>query len=136
MSGASLMTDDSPPLLQRERELHSLTAALDAARQGEGSLVVIAGAAGTGKTALLAAAVLRARERGSVIRRSRGSELEQELSFGGIRQLFEPLLRAASVDARERLLAGAAGPAARLFTDTPLDHGARGDGGFATLHGL
>ncbi|MDQ2896084.1 MAG: AAA family ATPase, partial [Actinomycetota bacterium] len=131
-----LIRDDSPPLLQRDRELSGLTAALTAASRGEGSLVVIAGAAGTGKTALLAAAVGRARARGFVIRRSRGSELEQKLSFGAIRQLFEPLLRSASLDERERLLSGAAAPAAGLFTDTALGPVARGDGGFVTLHGL
>lgn len=131
-----LVADNSPSLLQRDRELHGLTAALEAASAGVGSLVVIAGAPGTGKTALLSAAVNRARERSFVIRRSRGSELEQELSFGGIRQLFEPLLRSATGDERERLLSGAAAPAARLFSDAPVDHRARGDGGFATLHGV
>ncbi|MDQ6745138.1 MAG: AAA family ATPase [Actinomycetota bacterium] len=131
-----LIAEDSPPLLQRDWELNSLNGALEAARGGDGSLVVIAGAPGTGKTALLSAALKRARGRGFMIRQGRGSELEQELSFGGIRQLFEPLLRSVPLGERRRLLSGAAAPAARLFTDTPLDHGARGDGGFATLHGL
>ena len=51
--------------------------------------MVIEGAAGTGKSALLAAAVERARAMGVAVRSGRGSELEQELSFGVIRQLFE-----------------------------------------------
>ena len=131
-----LITEDSPPLWQRDMEVSRLTAALEAATRGEGSLVIVAGAAGAGKTALLSAAVGHARARNLLSRRGRGSELEQDLSFGVIRQLFEPLLRAAPAAERERLLSGAAAPAARLFTDTPLDPVQRGDGGFATLHAL
>ena len=37
---------------------------------------------------------------------------------------------------RERLLSGAAAAASGLFEDAPIDHTSRGDGGFATLHGL
>ena len=46
---------ESAPLLEREHELASLTARADATGRGEGALVVIAGAAGTGKSTLLAA---------------------------------------------------------------------------------
>ncbi len=123
-------------MLERERELAELAAAFDAAKEREGSLVVIAGAAGAGKSAMLAECAERARERGCGLRRARGSELEQELAFGVIQQLFEPALRSASAGERDRLLAGAAAPTARLFADAPLDRGAGGDGGFATLHGL
>jgi predicted ATP-dependent serine protease len=44
------------PSLPRARA-RSLAFALDAAKQGQGSLVLIAGAAGTGKSTLLEAAV-------------------------------------------------------------------------------
>jgi DNA-binding CsgD family transcriptional regulator len=113
-----------------------LTAAFDAVARGDGSLAVVAGAAGSGKSALLAAAAERARVSGLAVRRARGTELEQELPFGVIRQLFEPLLRPMSASKRRRLLSGAAATTARLFDERALDHSAGGDGGFATLHGL
>ncbi len=123
-------------LVDRDRELDVVAAALEAAASGTGSLVVIAGAAGTGKSALLAVAAERARALGVAVRSGRGSELEQELSFGVIRQLFEVPVRSFAPAERERLLSGAAAAAAGLFEDAPIDRGARGDGGFATLHGL
>ena len=43
-------------LLEREAELETLGTALDAAREGRGSLLVIEGHAGLGKSQLLAAA--------------------------------------------------------------------------------
>jgi tetratricopeptide (TPR) repeat protein len=129
MEGPSLLVD-------REPELAGLAASLEAAVQGEGSLVVIAGGAGTGKSALMAATAEQARKLDMTVRRGRGSELEQELSFGVIRQLFEVPLKSAPAAERERLLSGAAGAAARLFEDAPLDQGGTGDGGFVTLHGI
>ena len=127
---------DPSRLVDRDREMADIAAALEAVAGGSGAFVVIAGAAGTGKSALLAVAVERARALGVAVRSGRGSELEQGLSFGVIRQLFEAPLRSAPPDERERLLSGAAAAAAGLFEDTPIDHTARGDGGFATLHGL
>ena len=123
-------------LVERERELSEVAAALTAAEAGEGSLLVVVGAAGTGKSALLAAAAQSAGGRRLEVRRARGSELEQELSFGVIRQLFEPLLQAASPAQRQRLLSGAAAAVKRLFGGPPPEPSAGADGGFATLHGL
>ncbi len=125
-----------PALLERERELAELAAAVKAAAGGEGSLVVLVGAAGAGKSALLGAAAEIARGRGLAVRRARGSELEQELTFGVIRQLFEPLLRAASNGGRERLPPAAAAVVRRLFGDAPPERWAGDNGGFATLDGL
>jgi DNA-binding CsgD family transcriptional regulator len=134
--GTSRIREHSSPLLERDEQQATLSRALDAAGAGDGATVVIVGAAGTGKSALLAAAMDDARERGLAVRRARGSELELKLSFGVIRQLYEPVLSAASAAARARLLSGAAMPSGRLFTDGPLDPAAGGDGSFATLHAL
>src|SRR3954465_4414316 len=108
MSVQSRITEDARLLLEREEELAARTGALDAARPGEGSLLVVTGAAGTGKSALVAVAASRARERALGVRRGRGSELEQELSFGLVRQLFEPVLRTLPPERRAALLSGAA----------------------------
>jgi hypothetical protein len=123
-------------LLERDAELGALSAALERAGDGEGSVVTVVGAAGTGKSELVLAAVARARELGLAVRRARGSELEQTMSFGVIRQLFEAPLRLARPVRRAALLSGAAAAAARLFADAPFDQGPAGDGGFATIHGL
>lgn len=103
-------------LLEREVELQRLTATLDAARQGRGALAVVEGAAGTGKSALLGEVAVLAAERGLRTLVARGGELERELPYGAVRQLFERLVASAAADAREVWLAGAAAPAARLLT--------------------
>ena len=128
--------EEPPLLLCREQELAALAGALDAARQGRGSLVLIGGAAGTGKSTLLGAAVRLAQRNGLGIRRARASEFEDEVSFGIIRQLFEPSVRTAREEERARLLSGAAASAARLFDAAPAGQSGLGDGGFSTLNGL
>ena len=128
LSGEALVVD-------RDRELARLAASLEAAARGEGSVTVISGAAGVGKSTLLAAAAERGRDLGPLVRGGCGSELEHELSFGVVRQLFEQPLHSASPEEGRRLLSGAAAATERLFADAPLDHAATDDGGFATLHG-
>src|SRR6266545_5994722 len=91
-------------LLERERELAMFDSALDGNGRGIGSLVLIDGPAGIGKTRLLAAARTRAAERGLAAFTARGSDLERDFAFGVVRQLF------GNVVAREResVLAGVA----------------------------
>jgi DNA-binding CsgD family transcriptional regulator/tetratricopeptide (TPR) repeat protein len=132
----TLGTCNGSPLVEREAELSELRAALDDGRRGAGCLAVISGGAGAGKSTLLRAATDQARERGMTPARARGSELEQELSFGVIRQLFSPLLRSAAEPERAQLLSGAVAAAARLFDDAAFGRAAGLEGGFATLHGL
>ena len=98
---------------------------------GAGRLAVIEGGAGVGKSRLLSAARRLADERGMRVLSGTGSTLEREFAFGVVRQLFEPLLTAPAE--RERLLSGAAVPAARIFDS--LEDG-MDDGSFAALHGL
>ena len=106
------MVPPEPPLLDREGELQTLDAALEATRAGQGGVVVLEGAAGTGKSALVALTGRRASSAGLRVLAARGGELEQDHPFGLIRQLYEPLLAAADTQRRARLLAGAAAPAA------------------------
>ena len=125
----------STDLLEREQSLAQLNATFGTARQGQGRLVVVEGPAGTGKSSLLDAAT--AAVEGTKVLRARGSELERELAFGAIRQLFETYVTAAAPAERERLLAGSAAPATRQVAPG-LDSGsvAAGDGGFAALHAI
>ena len=128
---------EAPPtarLWQRERELAELRDALAAAADGRATVTLVAGAAGTGKSSLLAAATAELGPK-PFVRRARGSELERELPFGVVRQLLEAPMRSLPANERRRLLSGAAAPAERLFVEQPHGGGG-GDGGFATLNGL
>jgi predicted ATPase len=125
-------------LLEREAEVATLAAMVDAARAGEGRLVAIEGSAGIGKTRLLAEVRATAVDAGLDILAARAGELEREFAFGVVRQLFESLLTTSSADERAELLSGAAAFAAPLFDQSQLrfGDGASGDASFATLHGL
>jgi DNA-binding CsgD family transcriptional regulator len=123
-------------LLERERELERLGVRLDAARAGEGGLVVLEGAPGMGKTSVLRAAALEAQRRGFEVARARGAELERAWSFGIARQLLEPVLRRCSADERAELLDGAAGLAAHVVLPELAAEAAAVDASFGTLHGL
>ena len=110
-------------LLERDRELAALERLLDDAEEGRGRLALVEGPAGIGKTRLLTE--LRSRVGGRMtVLSARCGELERDFSFGAVRQLLEP------VAGRERLLAGAAAPAAGVLA------GGTAEGSFAVLHGL
>ncbi len=126
-------------LLEREDDLARIEGGLARARDGRGTLVVVEGPAGVGKTALLADARAMAESAGMQVLRARGAELEREFAFGVARQLLEPFL--GRVDDAEDLLHGPAGVAASLLglRGAPaLDRAAFADqdSSFAILHGL
>lgn len=127
-------------LLEREVELGQVAERLDRAVAGSGGLVVVEGPAGIGKTALLDAVEPLATRRGVCCLRARGGELEREFSYGVVRQLFEPVLGAASKAERAELLDGAAGLASVVDPRSAAREavaGASGTGSpFATEHGL
>jgi hypothetical protein len=123
------------PLLERERELAALRAAVDSSRSGDGQLVVIHGAAGIGKTRMLSEARRLASE--FEVLGARAGELEGDFAFGIVRQLFEGPLANAHADVRAELLADAAGLAAPLFTGIPSESAPKAaETSFAMLHGL
>jgi predicted ATPase len=121
-------------LLDRDDELVALAAALDAACAGGGTVVVLEGGAGIGKTRLLAGALDLAAERGMRCLSAVGGELEHELPFGVVRQLFETVLARAGAAERAQLLEGAAGLAAPAVG--PAADPTEAPATFATLHGL
>jgi DNA-binding CsgD family transcriptional regulator len=116
-------------LLEREAPLRAIAAAMAGAEQGRGSIVLVEGPAGIGKSALLAASRVPC---GMHRLGARGGELERELPLGVTRQLLEPVLAGADAAARTRLLEGT-GPAARALEGM----GGEADGDAAALlHGL
>jgi len=122
-------------LLEREAEVAALQALLDAARGGDGRLVVVEGSAGIGKTRLLSEARQLARQADFEVLTARGGELEGEFAFGIVRQLFEAPLAIAAPKVRAELLGGAAELSASLFASAP-DSGEGAESSFAKLHGL
>ena len=99
-------------LIERDRELGQLADGLRAAAEGQGSVLLVSGPPGIGKTTLLDAAQRSARQAGFVILTARGGELESHFPYGVARQLFESALRHAPAAERTELLAGAAAFAA------------------------
>ncbi len=123
-------------LLERERELQSLTAAIDGARERAGSVALVVGPPGVGKSGLLARARAVAREFEMQVLEARGAQLERGFAFGVVRQLFEHAVMALSSRDRGRVLDGAARLAAGLLGIGGQAGADAGDAEFGALHGL
>jgi DNA-binding CsgD family transcriptional regulator len=102
----SLSRTANTRLVDRDSELADLSGRLDAVRTGPGSVVVIEGPAGIGKTALLGFACTRASDQGIRVLTGRASEFEQAYPWGVVRSLFAPALGAPDGE-HGGLLAGA-----------------------------
>ena len=132
---------DGHGLLERGEELRRIRSALARGAAGTGSLLVIEGPAGIGKTALLSAARAGAEAAGMQVFAARGAELEREFAFGVVRQLLEPPLAQASAEEGTELLQGPAGLAAEALALPGFSASGRGltagpEPPFAVLHGL
>ncbi|MFI6449390.1 AAA family ATPase [Kitasatospora sp. NPDC050543] len=101
-------------LIGRENELDTL-AALLADPAARSTAVLVEGAPGSGKSALLRAALERTRQDGDLVLTASGAVPERAFAHGVVRQLFERLLAAEAADGREQLLAGHAAAAAALL---------------------
>jgi DNA-binding CsgD family transcriptional regulator len=128
-----LVSSATSALRERERELGALGESLDQACAGTGSLLLVEGPAGVGKTELVREARAAAERANVTPLEARGSELEQPFAFGIVRQLLEPMLGEAP--GHDELFAGAAGPAARLF-EPDERHTRDAEVGFEALHSL
>jgi DNA-binding CsgD family transcriptional regulator len=117
--------------LERDAELARVGELLDAARGGDGRLLLILGPAGIGKTRLLEESARAALDREVRVLRARGDELVVDSSYAAVRELFSDELGAAGGE----FLVGAAGLALPVFEG---DEGGGGDASRAgaVLHGL
>lgn len=120
-------------LLEREAELRALTRQVAAVRAGAGRVIAVDGAAGIGKTSLLAAVADSAEADGIAVLRARGGPLEQDAAWGVARQLFEPL-RAGEVWGE--LAVGAAKLATRALDPATAEPASAGDAMHAAARGL
>ncbi|MER5429161.1 BTAD domain-containing putative transcriptional regulator [Streptomyces sp. NPDC002588] len=122
-------------LVDRDRQLAEVEAALTGAARGEAAVVLLDGPAGIGKSSLLAEARRLAAERGMLTLTARGSRREQDYGFGAVRQLLESLVARRGGE----LLTGPAAPASVVFDhDGPSVPAAPAAApqGFAVLGGL
>jgi DNA-binding CsgD family transcriptional regulator len=122
-------------LLERDVEIARLNALCRKAAGGEGTVVAVRGPAGIGKTALLDAVRHVGNSAGLLSLTASGAELERELAFGVVRQLFEPPLRHLPDDERAMLLQGASGLARAVVLD-PEPLPPRQEAAQAAMHGL
>src|SRR5690348_9664271 len=97
--------------LERAEELERLEARIESARNGAGGAVVIEGPAGIGKTTMLERTIEIAGRLGLRRLAARAGQLERDLGWNLVRQLFAAVISASAAD-RKRLLRGAAGLAA------------------------
>lgn len=135
---AEIETGHAAGLLERERARAELESALQACVDGEGSVALVEGAAGLGKTRLLQLMRVEAVAAGLRVASGAGGELERGITFNVVRQLFEPWVLRADRRTRGRLLSGAAAAARPLFPGTEKDPPARAapDTTGMVLHGL
>lgn len=75
-------------LVERHRELQVLADSCASAARGDGRLLVLTGAGGTGKTALLRAFADRTTRSGATVRTAVGAEAERDHPFGVLAQLL------------------------------------------------
>jgi len=124
--------EGGPLLIEREQELAALRDVIDRALAGTGAAVLVEAGPGLGKSTLVEAASGLAEHRGVLTLTARGSELERDLPWSGVRDVFGPLLERLPPAQRSRLLSGAAALAAPLFDATTAVEAEPA----ATLHGL
>jgi ATP/maltotriose-dependent transcriptional regulator MalT len=119
---------DQVGLVERDRDLARVRELLAAAAAGQGATALVEGPPGIGKTVLLAVTGELAGSFGMRVVSAIGGELEQDMPFAIVRQLFESSLRGVP-----DLLTGAAGLAAPVFRQSTQDtEPALGD----VVHGL
>ena len=122
-------------LVGRDLELTEIAAVAERVVDGAGRLVVIEGAPGSGKTALLEETREVFRAAGMTVLTARAAELEIDFSFGVVRQLMGRVTR--REDAAE-LFEGAAELARPIVDEAELAEApeAPDDLSFARLHGV
>src|SRR5215207_1650273 len=123
-------------LVERAVEQESIRAAATGAVAGTGSLVVVEGPAGIGKTCLLDAACVEAAAAGLRVLRARGGSLESGLAYGAVRLLLERPLGDLDDVTREDVFSGAATLAAPALEGAGVHGGGAADRGHVINHGL
>lgn len=125
-----------PELLERDIERGAVERALQDAGGSSGTLLLVQGDAGVGKSALLDVARAEATQLGLIVAAVAGDELGREYAFGAALRLFEPLVRDVDGNLRAELFDGPAAAARPLFERGPGDQGGGPGDLFPVIHGL
>jgi DNA-binding CsgD family transcriptional regulator len=120
-------------VVQRDREVAALTRHVERVVCGAGSVVVVEGPAGIGKSTLLGLTTRMAQARGVRVLRAWGSPLEHDAGWGIARQLMAPVRRAPEWD---ELAIGAAALALGALDPQPERPPSAADAMHAATHGL
>ena len=130
---------DEHDLFERDAALAQIDVALAGGRAGQGCALLLTGQAGIGKTSLFEVARARAAAAGMSLLTARSGQLESDVAFGVVRQLFEPPVLGVGAQERRALFEGAAGLAAPLLAADLAGVPVPGSGrrsAWAVLHGL
>jgi DNA-binding CsgD family transcriptional regulator len=100
--------DRHPLILDPDADLAAMAAAVTAAAGGHGTLILLHGPAGSGRTTMVRAAGAEAAARGVRTLTARGLPLERGFPYGIVRQLLEPARAAVGPAEWDALLDGAA----------------------------
>src|SRR5690349_2291734 len=92
--GTTTATGREVGLLGRETEIRQVESALASAAD-HGTVLLVSGAPGIGKTSLLALAAKRAQHRGYRVLAITAVESEANLPYAGLQQLLQPVLASA-----------------------------------------
>ena len=114
-----LADETSPGLIEREAPLERVATAVREARGGRGSVTLIQGAAGLGKSAVLAVARAQAARESVEVLAATGRPTEQDFGLGVVLQLFERRLAASDTQERGLLLSDDTGEVTLLLDPTP-----------------
>jgi DNA-binding NarL/FixJ family response regulator len=126
----------SSVLVQREVELAAIDRQLGTVAGGEGGMLLLEGAAGIGKTALLRAARDRAQAAGMTVLHSQGGELERAAAWAVARELLQPAMAHLDEELRSTMSGGPAEPAAAVLDGGPVDDWEGPDQAFRVAHAL
>ena len=121
-------------LVDRDEPWGLAAQALAAACAGNGSLVLLDGMEGFGKTTLLTSVRTHADELGMDVLTAAGQRHERDFGFGVVLQLFEARLARAGEEERASLLSGSARQALPLFEPPPRS--VFSEPSFEVLHGV
>lgn len=100
VSGGSLRNDGEPELFGRDQEQSSLLELLDSCSRSNGSTLVLRGAAGIGKSALLRLAAAQAQQRAMSVLTVTVVFTETQVPYAGVDQLLGSLLAEESPESR------------------------------------
>jgi DNA-binding CsgD family transcriptional regulator len=123
-------------VLERETEIDALAAIVERGTGGAGGLALIEGPAGIGKSALLECAADAAGAQGMTVAPARAGELERDLPWGIVRELFLHVLSRRSAKEREKLFEGAAVRARAVLYGGGREDEPGGEALAGSLHGL